>query len=154
MNRLKKPESLHIFDFVRWDTPNPELFSALLIEKSSTNNLIKEHSNLLIRAARPIDEAVIEMDALERWQQLKVHRMPLARYLREEKMKLLCCKIESSTGIKLKTSPRWLINKAQLKERLQSGNGRGSAIVIIVGNGTEASEYAQKGWGLGGLLNW
>ncbi len=79
--------------------------SALLTEKSSEKDLIKEHSKVLIRAAKSIDEAVIGVEALERWQRLKVHRMPLARYLREGKIELLCCEIEFSIAIKLKTTP-------------------------------------------------
>lgn len=56
---------------------------------------------MLIRAAKSIDEAVIAVEALERWQRLKLHGMPLARYPGEGKMELLCREIESSTGIKL-----------------------------------------------------
>lgn len=91
--------------------------SALLTEKSSAGQLISNHSNILIRAAKAIDEGVIGVEALERWQRLKVHGMSLARYLEEGKMEILCREIESSTGIQLKTVPRWLIGKSQLEER-------------------------------------
>ena len=124
----------------------------MLTEKSSTEDLVREHSNVLIRAAKSIDEAVIGVEALERWQRLKLHGMSLARYFGEGKMELLSREIESSTGIKLKTTPRWLINEARLEERLESGNGRGSAIVITVGNGTEASQLCSKGLRFGGTL--
>ncbi len=67
-------------------------------------------------------------------------------------MELLSREIESSTGIKLKTTPRWLINEARLEERLESGSGRGSAIVITVGNSTEASQLCSKGLRFGGTL--
>ena len=40
--------------------------SALLKEKASAEDLVKEHSNVLIRAAKFIDEAVIGVEALER----------------------------------------------------------------------------------------
>ncbi len=59
--------------------------SALLTEKASAEDLVKEHSNVLIRAAKSIDEAVIGVEALERWQRLKVHGMSLARYFGEGK---------------------------------------------------------------------
>lgn len=90
--------------------------SALLTEKSNAEELISNHSNILIRAAKSVDEEVIWVEALERWQRLKVHGMSLARYLGEEKMKILCQEIESSTGIQLKTPPRWLINESQLEK--------------------------------------
>ena len=59
-------------------------------------------------------------------------------------MELLCRKIEFFTGIKLKTMPCWLVNKARLEERLESGSGKGSAIVITVGNSIEASRLCSK----------
>lgn len=40
--------------------------SALLTEKSSAENLVRDHSNMLIRAAKSVDEKVIGIEALER----------------------------------------------------------------------------------------
>ncbi len=119
--------------------------SGLLTEKSNTEDLLRDHSTVLIRAAKSVDEGVIEVEALERWHRLKVHGMPLMRYLGEGKMELLCRKIKSSPGIRLKTIPRWLINEECLKERLESGNERGSAIVITVRTEIEASKLCAKG---------
>lgn len=81
------------------------VISVLLKEKASTEDLVKEHSNILIRVAKSIDEALIEVKALEYWEQFKVHRMSLARYFRKKKIERLSCKIESLTRIKLKTTP-------------------------------------------------
>ena len=124
--------------------------SGLLTEKSNAEDLLRDHATTLIRAAKSVDEGVIGVEALERWHRLKVHGMPLMRYLGEGKMELLYREIESSTGIKLKTTPRWLINEERLEERLESGNGRGSAIVITVGNEAEASKLCAKGLRFGG----
>lgn len=67
-------------------------------------------------------------------------------------MEILCREIESSTGIQLKMLPRWLINETQLEERLKSENGRGSAIVITVGNSVETSKLCSKGLKVGEAL--
>lgn len=83
---------------------------------------------------------------------MKVHEMALLRYLGEGKMELLCLEIEPSTGIKLKTTPRWLISKERLEERLGSGNGKKSAIVITVGNKAEALKLCAKRLRFGGAL--
>lgn len=64
-----------------------------------------------------VDQAVIGVETLERWNWLKIHGMPLDRYLEERKMELFKREIEFSTGIQLKTTSRWLIYKARLKER-------------------------------------
>ena len=51
-----------------------------------------------------------------------------------------------------KNAPRWLINETRLEERLESGTGRGSAIVITVGSSIEASKLCSKGLRFGGAL--
>ena len=89
--------------------------SGLLTEKSNAEDLLRDHATTLIRAAKLVDKRVIGFEALERWHRLKVHGMPLMRYLGEGKMELLYWEIESSTGIKLKTTPRWLINEERLE---------------------------------------
>lgn len=42
--------------------------------------------------------------------------MPLEKYLGEEKMELLRCKVELATGIQLKSLSQWLISENHLKE--------------------------------------
>lgn len=83
--------------------------SILLIEKSNAENLVRDHSNMLIRVAKSVDKKVIGRKALEHWQKFKVHGMPLAQYLGEGKIELLCREIKSSIRIKLKTLPHWFI---------------------------------------------
>lgn len=41
--------------------------SGLLAEKSNAEDLVKDHSNMLIRAAKSVDEKVIGIIASERW---------------------------------------------------------------------------------------
>lgn len=75
----------------------------LLIEKSNTEDLIKNYSNTLIQVTKSVNKGVIKVEDLEQWQKLKVHKMSLLYYFRKEKMELLCYKIEFSTRIRLKT---------------------------------------------------
>lgn len=79
--------------------------SAFLTEKEDAIELLKTRANFLIRAAKTVDRVVVRTEALEHWQRLKVHGMPLARCLDERKMELLKREVESSTGIRLKTMP-------------------------------------------------
>lgn len=90
--------------------------SALLTEKANAGLLIPRLSNALIRAAKTVDAAIIGVEVLEHWQRLKVHGMSLDRYLGDGKMQLLRREVESSTGIQLKTLPRWLISETRLRE--------------------------------------
>lgn len=52
----------------------------------------------------------------------------------------------------MKTLPRVLISETRLEKRLESETGRGSAIVIMVGNSAEASTLCSKGLRFGRAL--
>jgi len=131
------------FSRVRY-SPSGEV-SALLTEKANAGLLIPRLSNVLIRAAKTVNVAIVEVEILKHWQRLKVHGMSLDRYLGDGKMELLRREVESSTGIKLKTLPQWLISETRLREQQESGNKRGSAIVITVKRESEAKQLCASG---------
>ena len=85
-----------------------ESISALLTEKADAAMLLLQRANLLIRAAKTVDNAVIRAEVLEQWQRLKVHGMSLEIYLGLGKRELLRREVESLTGIPLKAIPHWL----------------------------------------------
>ena len=62
------------------------------------------------------------VEVFEHWQWLKVHGMPLERYLGEGKIELLKREVESATGIQLKVLPRWLISENRLRAQQKSSN--------------------------------
>ena len=126
--------------------------SALLTEKANAGLLIPRLSNVLIRAVKTVDAAVVGVEILEHWQRLKVHGMSLERYLGDGKIELLRWEVESSTKIKLKTLPRWLISKTRLREQQESGNKQGLAIVITVKEEGEAKQLCASGLRFGGIV--
>ena len=126
--------------------------SALLTEKADAGQLIPRRSNVLIRAVKAVDSAVVGIEVLEHWQRLKVHGMPLERYLGKGKMELLRREVESATGIQLKSIPRWLISESRLREQQESSNKRGSAIVITVSSESEAKKLCASGLRFGGIV--
>ena len=71
--------------------------------------------------------------------------MLLGRYLGEGKMELLKREVKLSTGVQLKTTPCWLIYESRLRERQESGNYRGSFIVITVANNSNATYLCARG---------
>ena len=126
--------------------------SALLTENSDAGTIIPRLSNVLIRAAKSVDQAIIGVEVLEHWQRLKIHGMPLERYLAAGSMELLKREVESSTDIQLKALPRWLINENRLREQQETGNKRGSAIVITVKGDAEAKKLCASGLRFGGVV--
>lgn len=67
-----------------------EVISRLLIEKFNVKELLKDYLTILIQAIKSIDKGVIEVEILEQWHRLKLHRMLLMYYLETRKMELLC----------------------------------------------------------------
>ena len=59
------------FSQVRYAPSNA--ISALLTEKADAGQLIPQPSNLLIRAAKSVDPAVVGVEILEHWKRVKVH---------------------------------------------------------------------------------
>lgn len=125
---------------------------ALLTEQANTGVLLPRLSNLLIRTAKTVDPAVVGVEILKHWQRLKIYAMSLERYLGEGKMELLKREVELSTGIQLKTLPRWLISEDRLRETQTTGSKRGSAIVITVKREAEAKKLCASGLRFGGLV--
>ena len=126
--------------------------SALFTKKANAGSKIPQLSNVLIRVAKTMDVAIIGVEILEHWQRLKVHRMSQERYLGEGSMELLKQEVEFSTGIQLKVLPCWLINKSRLREQQETGNKRGSVIVMIVKGETEAKQLCASGLRFGGVV--
>ena len=126
--------------------------SALLTEKADVTMLLPQQSNMLIRAAKAVDDAVVGVEILEQWQRFKVLGMPLERYLGPGKLEILRREVESSTGILLKTMPRWLISEDRLQEQQETSNKRGSARVITVSSESEAKRLVASGLRFGGAV--
>lgn len=63
---------------------------------------------------------------------------------------LLKRKVESSTGIQLKSLPRWLINEDQLREQQHDGK-KGSATVFKIKGQTEAKHLYVSGLRFGAI---
>ncbi len=146
----KAGEGLHTrFCRVRY-SPSGAI-SALLTEKANAGVIISRLSNVLIRAAKSVNPAVVGVEVLEHWQRLKVHGMSLERYLGEGSIELLKREVESSTGIQLKAFSRWLISESRLREQQEAGK-QGSAIVITVKGEVEAKKLCASGLRFGGVV--
>lgn len=92
------------------------------------------------------------IEILEHWQRLKVHGMPLKRYLGEGKMEVLKREVESATGIELRVLPRWLINESRLREKQATKNKHGSAIVITVSSESKVKKLCASGLRFGSIV--
>lgn len=108
--------------------------SALPRGKSSAEQLVGSHSNILIKVAKAVELRVIESCTY-------IHT-----YIRGYSLKQYI--------------PCWLISESQLEERLECGTERGSAIIITVSTcmyihvhtSEEAAKVCSKGLRFGGAV--
>lgn len=78
--------------------------------------------------------------------------MFLEQYLGEGKMELFKQKVESSTRMQLKITLQWLIQENRLRERQESDNNQGSAIVITIANAFDVAYLYARGLRFGRAL--
>ena len=92
------------------------------------------------------------VEVLKYWQRLKVHGIPLNRYLGERKVELLKKEVQSATRIQIKALPRWFISENCLKKQQESSNKQGSVIVITVSSKNKAKKLCAPGLRFGGVI--
>jgi hypothetical protein len=107
--------------------------------------VIPYYRDALMAAICQADPAVVSVELSEQWHRVKVHGIPLRRYLilglglaREE--------IELSTNYRLKRDPMWLRDPKELREE----DKKGSTIVVTVGSLEEARTMLINGLRFGG----
>lgn len=71
----------------------------LLTKKARAKNPLNAQKNLFIQTAKIVDTIVIGVETLKYWQYFKVYRMPLDKYLEEERIKIFKKEVELLTGV-------------------------------------------------------
>lgn len=98
------------------------------------------HRDTILRAARTVDPAIVDITANETWKRLKIHGVPLERYLGKGTFGLnkLRAEIESENeGVEIPMEMRWLGRVPTIKERYHTQQIRGSSVTFVVrGQGT------------------
>jgi hypothetical protein len=119
---------------------------SVLLEKGALGTMvIPYYRDTLMAAICQADPTVVSVELSEQWHRVKVHGVPLRRYLtlglglaREE--------IELGTNYRLKRDPMWLRDPKALRE----GDKKGSTIVVTVGSLEEARTMLTNGLRFGG----
>lgn len=75
------------------------VISRLLTKKSNAKQLVNNHSNILMKAAKAVNLEVIRIKGLRHWQKLNIYGMSLVRYFGKKKVEILYYKIELFMGI-------------------------------------------------------
>jgi hypothetical protein len=115
---------------------------------NSTAEMALHYRDIIITAARTVDKGVMDVEENESWERLKIHRVPLARYMGEgtEGLQKIRDQFEpDNEGIVIPTLVRWLANPRTNKERRQNGKIAASSVVFVVKGTRVAGSLVKKG---------
>ena len=116
--------------------------TVLLQEGTPSNVLVPAYNDMLITAVRRCDPAVISVEISEQWQRIKVHGVPVHRYMNSENgLSLAREEIELQGVFRLKRDPVWLVSPKKLRTK----NQRNATIVVTVGSKDDARKMLKFG---------
>jgi hypothetical protein len=112
-----------------------------------SSRLVPAYEDKLLAAIRQADPAVVAVEVSEQWHRIKVHAIPVQRYLyNEHGLELAREEIELGTTYRLKRDPTWLKPASAIRASKQ----RFATIVITVGTLEEARGLLDRGIKFGG----
>jgi len=95
-----------------------------ITHQNATAEMTMQYRDIIITAARTVDRGVVDVEENETWERLKIHALPLVRYMGKgtEGLQKMREEFESENeGIAIPTQVRWLANPRTIRERKQHG---------------------------------
>jgi len=104
--------------------------------------------DIIFTAARTVDKGVVEVKENESWEMLKIHAVPLIRYMGNgteglEKMQQEF--VVENEGIVIPTQVRWLVNPCTIRETRQNGEIAASSVDFILKGSKVAQSVVKEG---------
>jgi hypothetical protein len=121
--------------------------SGLLKEKALVG-MLEPIKKILLDVVKKFDPTVKDLKQAEQWYKLKIHKIPLNRYLKNEGLSLIKEEIETTTGLELPLPPRWL--GKDLEKRYNRDEIAFSSIIITVRSKSLSDRIIAKGLFFGG----
>ena len=119
-----------------------------ITHQNATAEMAMQYRDVIIMAARTIHRGVVDVEENETWERLKIHVVPLVRYMgkgRHGPQKTWEEFEAENKGIAIPTQVRWLANSLTIRERRQNGEITASLVVFVVMGNTVAQNLITKG---------
>jgi len=117
-------------------------------QQNATAEMALLYRDVIIRAARSVDRGIIDMEGNEPWERLKIHTVPLVRYIGRGTEGLQKMREEmkaENEGITIPEQVKCLSNPLTIREREQRGEIRASSVVFIVKGKKIAQRLVERG---------
>jgi len=119
-----------------------------ITHQNATAAMTLAYHDVIITAARTVDKGVIDVEENEYWKRLKIHAVPLVRYMGNgtEGLQKMQDKIHAETeGVVIPIQVRWLANPHSIRERRQRGEISALSVVFIVKGNKAAHKLVKEG---------
>jgi hypothetical protein len=119
-----------------------------ITNQNATAEMALLYRDIIIKAARLVDKGIIDVEGNESWERLKIHSVPLLRYMGKgaERLSKMRKAIQAdSEGLAIPAQVSWLSNPRIIREREQRGEIKASLVVFIVRGKKVALRLVNKG---------
>jgi len=116
--------------------------------RNATAETAMQYRDIIITAVRIVDRGVLDVDGNETWERLKLHAVPLVRYIGKGTEGLQKMQEEfgaENEGIAIPTHVRWLAHHRIIRERRKNGEIAVSSVVFVVNGSRLAQSIIKKG---------
>jgi len=119
-----------------------------ITHQNATAEMAMRHCDVIITAARTVDRAVVDVEETETWEMVKIHAVPLVRYMGKGTVGLQMMREgfeAENKGIAIPAQVRWLANPRTIRERRQNGEIAASSVAFVVKRNKVAQSLIKKG---------
>jgi len=119
-----------------------------ITHQNATAERAMQFRDIIMTEVRTVDRGVMDIKENETWERLKIHAVPLMRYMGKspEGLQKMREEIEvENEGIAIPTQVRWLANPCTIRERRQNRGIAASLVVFVVKGSRLAQSLIKKG---------
>jgi hypothetical protein len=114
---------------------NAQCAITAITHQNTTAEMALQYRDITITAARTVDNGVLDVEENQSWERLKIHAVPLVRYMGKgtEGLQRMLEEFEAENeGVAIPTEVRCLANPRTIRERRQNREIVGSSVVFAV----------------------
>jgi len=115
---------------------------------NATAEMAMQYCDIIITAVRTVHRGVMDVEGNETWERLKIHAVPVVRYMGKgtEGLQKMRQEFEAENeGIAIPTQVRWLANPRTIRESKQNREIAASSVVFVVKGSRMAQRMIKKG---------
>ena len=116
--------------------------------QNATAEMAMQYRDIIITAASTVDRGVVDVEENETWKRLKIHAVPLVRYIGNgtEGLQKMPKEFEAENkDIVIPTQEQWLANPRTIRVRRQNGEIAPSSVVFVVKGSRLVQSLIKKG---------